>query len=48
MPTNIYCNLNKNLKSKVKINGITHITGGGLIDIYQDLFSDIISNIKYE
>ena len=31
-PTFIYSTLFKKIKSKIKINGITHITGGGLMD----------------
>lgn len=42
-PTNIYCKLIKKLKSNVRINGITHITGGGLIDNPPRSFSDNLS-----
>ncbi len=42
-PTNIYCKLFESLKTKVKINGITHITGGGLIDNPPRSFSDKLS-----
>ena len=42
-PTRIYCNLFEKLKSNVKINAITHITGGGLIDNPPRSFSDKLS-----
>ncbi len=48
-PTFIYSKLFEKLKSKISINGITHITGGGLIDNPPRTFSNnlsIVLNMK--